>query len=230
MDAASCSRRASSATIGKGARSRGGRGGLRGDGIRLLRGRRRGGRAARAARDVGRGVAWPELGTEALVRVTLDRFPAFVAIDARGRDLYAEALCRLEAAVSGRSSRSRAARASASRRRRACSPSACASAGRRRRRDARAGRDAGGRPHPRHPARPVVDDDRPRPSCSCTRRAARSSSATVIVPALERGDTSSCATGSSTPSTAYQGYGRGLGLGTVERAQPQSRPAGCGRT
>lgn len=36
-------------------------------------------------------VAYPELGTEALVRLTLDRFPVFVAIDARGRDLYAEA-------------------------------------------------------------------------------------------------------------------------------------------
>jgi fumarate hydratase class I/fumarate hydratase subunit beta len=36
-------------------------------------------------------VAWPELGTEALVRMTLKDFPAYVAIDARGKDLYAEA-------------------------------------------------------------------------------------------------------------------------------------------
>ena len=36
-------------------------------------------------------VAWPELGTEALVRLTLDDFPAFVAIDASGADLYATA-------------------------------------------------------------------------------------------------------------------------------------------
>jgi fumarate hydratase subunit beta len=36
-------------------------------------------------------VAWPELGTEALVRLTLDRLPVFVAIDARGGDLYAAA-------------------------------------------------------------------------------------------------------------------------------------------
>jgi fumarate hydratase class I/fumarate hydratase subunit beta len=36
-------------------------------------------------------VAWPELGTEALVRLTLDDFPAFVAIDATGADLYASA-------------------------------------------------------------------------------------------------------------------------------------------
>lgn len=36
-------------------------------------------------------VAWPELGTEALVRMTLADFPAFVAIDARGNDLYAAA-------------------------------------------------------------------------------------------------------------------------------------------
>lgn len=36
-------------------------------------------------------VAWEDLGTEALVRMTLDDFPAFVAIDARGNDLYASA-------------------------------------------------------------------------------------------------------------------------------------------
>ncbi len=36
-------------------------------------------------------VAWPHLGTEALVRMTLDDFPAFVAIDTRGNDLYADA-------------------------------------------------------------------------------------------------------------------------------------------
>lgn len=35
-------------------------------------------------------VAYAELGTEALVRVTLEAFPAFVAIDASGRDLYRE--------------------------------------------------------------------------------------------------------------------------------------------
>jgi fumarate hydratase class I/fumarate hydratase subunit beta len=36
-------------------------------------------------------IAWPHLGTEALVRMTLEGFPAFVAIDARGNDLYADA-------------------------------------------------------------------------------------------------------------------------------------------
>lgn len=36
-------------------------------------------------------IAWPELGTEALVRMELEAFPAFVAIDSDGRDLYAEA-------------------------------------------------------------------------------------------------------------------------------------------
>lgn len=36
-------------------------------------------------------IAWPELGTEALVRMELDSFPAFVAIDAHGGDLYATA-------------------------------------------------------------------------------------------------------------------------------------------
>jgi fumarate hydratase class I/fumarate hydratase subunit beta len=52
-----------------------------------------GGAAALLARHVTamEPVAWPELGTEALVRVTLDRLPAFVAIDARGGDLYASA-------------------------------------------------------------------------------------------------------------------------------------------
>jgi fumarate hydratase subunit beta len=36
-------------------------------------------------------VAWEDLGTEALVRMTLDGFPAFVAIDAAGNGLYASA-------------------------------------------------------------------------------------------------------------------------------------------
>lgn len=36
-------------------------------------------------------VAYPDLGTEALVRLELEAFPAWVAIDATGRDLYAEA-------------------------------------------------------------------------------------------------------------------------------------------
>ncbi len=34
-------------------------------------------------------IAYPDLGAEALVRLELDRFPAFVAIDARGDDLFA---------------------------------------------------------------------------------------------------------------------------------------------
>lgn len=34
-------------------------------------------------------VAYPELGTEALARLELDEFPAWVAIDAHGEDLYA---------------------------------------------------------------------------------------------------------------------------------------------
>ncbi len=36
-------------------------------------------------------VAWEDLGTEALVRMTLDGFPAFVAIDVTGTDLYSQA-------------------------------------------------------------------------------------------------------------------------------------------
>jgi tartrate/fumarate subfamily iron-sulfur-dependent hydro-lyase beta chain len=49
-----------------------------------------GGAAALLARHVTamEPMAWPELGTEALVAVTLDRMPAFVAIDTRGVDLY----------------------------------------------------------------------------------------------------------------------------------------------
>jgi len=52
-----------------------------------------GGAAALLARHVTgmEPVAWPELGTEALVRVTLDSLPAFVAIDATGKDLYESA-------------------------------------------------------------------------------------------------------------------------------------------
>lgn len=36
-------------------------------------------------------VAYPELGTEALMRLELRAFPVWVAIDEQGRDLYAEA-------------------------------------------------------------------------------------------------------------------------------------------
>jgi fumarate hydratase class I/fumarate hydratase subunit beta len=36
-------------------------------------------------------VAWDDLGTEALVRMTLEAFPVFVAIDIEGNDLYASA-------------------------------------------------------------------------------------------------------------------------------------------
>lgn len=34
-------------------------------------------------------IAYPELGTEALARLELDEFPAWVALDAHGEDLYA---------------------------------------------------------------------------------------------------------------------------------------------
>lgn len=33
-------------------------------------------------------VAWPELGTEAVYRLEVEEFPAIVAIDAQGRDIY----------------------------------------------------------------------------------------------------------------------------------------------
>ncbi len=35
-------------------------------------------------------IAYPDLGAEALIRLELDGFPAWIAIDATGRDLYAE--------------------------------------------------------------------------------------------------------------------------------------------
>ncbi len=52
-----------------------------------------GGAAALLATNVSSAevVAWPELGTEALVRMELDGMPAFVALDTHGADLYAEA-------------------------------------------------------------------------------------------------------------------------------------------
>jgi fumarate hydratase class I/fumarate hydratase subunit beta len=79
------------ATIGKGARSREVAAACVATGSVYLAAV--GGAAAMLARHVTSSevVAWPELGTEALRRVTLDRFPVFVAIDTRGGDLYAEA-------------------------------------------------------------------------------------------------------------------------------------------
>ena len=52
-----------------------------------------GGAAALLARHVvsAEPVTWEDLGTEALVRMDLEDFPAFVAIDAEGNDLYARA-------------------------------------------------------------------------------------------------------------------------------------------
>jgi fumarate hydratase class I/fumarate hydratase subunit beta len=52
-----------------------------------------GGAAALLARHVTAvdPVAWDDLGTEALVRMTLEGFPVFVAIDTEGNDLYANA-------------------------------------------------------------------------------------------------------------------------------------------
>lgn len=44
-------------------------------------------------------VAYPELGTEALMRLELEDLPVWVAIDAQGNDLYADA--RIEWATSG---------------------------------------------------------------------------------------------------------------------------------
>lgn len=79
------------ATIGKGARSEAVRAACAATGAVYLAAV--GGAAALLATTVRAAevVAYPELGTEALVRMDLDGFPAWVAIDARGEDLYLEA-------------------------------------------------------------------------------------------------------------------------------------------
>ena len=78
------------ATIGKGARSEAVRRACVERGAVYLAAV--GGAAALLARHVTSAVtvAYPELGTEALVRMELDGLPVWVAIDAGGRDLYAE--------------------------------------------------------------------------------------------------------------------------------------------
>lgn len=77
------------ATIGKGSRSEGVRRACAETGSVYFAAV--GGAAALLARHVtsAETVGWPELGAEALVRLTVDSFPAFVAIDSQGRDLYA---------------------------------------------------------------------------------------------------------------------------------------------
>lgn len=79
------------ATLGKGARSEAVRAACAATGAVYLAAV--GGAAALLATHVRTidVVAYPELGAEALVRMELDGFPAWVAIDASGRDLYAEA-------------------------------------------------------------------------------------------------------------------------------------------
>lgn len=79
------------ATIGKGARSEAVRAACVQNGAVYLAAV--GGAAALLATRVisATPVAYPELGTEALVRMELADFPAWVAIDAEGNDLYAEA-------------------------------------------------------------------------------------------------------------------------------------------
>ncbi len=79
------------ATIGKGARSEAVRDACRTHGAVYLAAT--GGAAALLATHVSSAepVAYDDLGTEALVRMELDDFPVWVAIDAQGHDLYAEA-------------------------------------------------------------------------------------------------------------------------------------------
>lgn len=79
------------ATIGKGARSEDVRKACAANGAVYFAAV--GGAAALLARHVtaAEPIAYPELGTEALVRMELDEFPVFVAIDAFGGDLYASA-------------------------------------------------------------------------------------------------------------------------------------------
>lgn len=78
------------ATIGKGARSASVRDACAATGAVYLGAV--GGAAALLATTVRSAdvVAYPELGPEALMRMELAEFPAWVAIDAEGRDLYAE--------------------------------------------------------------------------------------------------------------------------------------------
>jgi fumarate hydratase class I/fumarate hydratase subunit beta len=87
------------ATIGKGARSEAVRQACIKNGCVYFAAV--GGAAALLARHVvdAEPVAWPELGTEALVRLTVEDFPVFVAIDTRGGDLYAEAPAAFRAAA-----------------------------------------------------------------------------------------------------------------------------------
>ncbi len=79
------------ATIGKGARSESARAAYAATGSVYFAAV--GGSAAYLATKVRRAdpVAYPDLGTEALVRLELDEFPVVVAIDAHGGDLYATA-------------------------------------------------------------------------------------------------------------------------------------------
>ncbi len=79
------------ATIGKGTRSEKVREACRATGSVYFAAV--GGAAALLASHVASAetVAYPELGTEALVRMVLDGFPAWVAIDSAGIDLYATA-------------------------------------------------------------------------------------------------------------------------------------------
>ncbi|MBE0476610.1 MAG: fumarate hydratase C-terminal domain-containing protein [Coriobacteriia bacterium] len=89
------------ATIGKGARSPSVVEACRRHGAVYLAAV--GGAAALLARHVTalQVVAYADLGPEALARVTLAGFPAFVAIDTAGRDLYAEAAAEWRGASEG---------------------------------------------------------------------------------------------------------------------------------
>jgi len=90
------------ATIGKGSRSR--------DVAEACRRNRGvyfgavGGIAALLARHVRTQevIAYPELGTEALIRLEIDRFPVFVALDSQGTDWYEEAPKRFLASLEDR--------------------------------------------------------------------------------------------------------------------------------
>lgn len=79
------------ATIGKGPRSHAVRSACAENGAVYFAAL--GGAAALLAKQVtaAEPIAYLELGTEALVRMTLEEFPVFVAIDACGGDLYAHA-------------------------------------------------------------------------------------------------------------------------------------------
>ena len=77
--------------LAKGNRSRGGARGVQ-ETRRILSRvhRRRGGEPGGALHQEGRVVEYPELGMEAIWRIEVENFPAFIVIDDKGNDFFKE--------------------------------------------------------------------------------------------------------------------------------------------